>query len=252
MKLTVLRNELVSALSAVMGVIERSQTLQVLSHVLIDATGDVVAVTGTNLEIELRTTAAATVDAPGKTTVHARKLFDIAKNLPEGAEVQLAFDGDKATLKCGRSRYTLPVMSAIDMPLMDCRSLDQGATFQVAERDLKRLIQRVAFAVGAEDVRPYLNGLLLHLIDNEIRAVGSDGVSLGRASIRQERAAAGQAQVLLHNRTIRTPGHHPRRPPDGRTAAGELPHHHQGARLRLRALRARHGLRDEVGDEGRS
>lgn len=203
MKITVLRNELVSALSTVMGVIERSQTLQILSHVLIDASGDVVALTGTNLEIELRTVASATIDAPGKATVHARKLFDITKNLPEGAEVQLAFESEKATLKCGRSRYTLPVLPAIDVPLMDCRPLDHGASFCVAERDLKRLIQRVAFAVGVEDVRPYLNGMLLHLVGNEIRAVGSDGVSLGRANIRHENTAAEPVEVLLHARTIK-------------------------------------------------
>jgi DNA polymerase-3 subunit beta len=204
MKFTILRNELVAALATVMGVVERAQTLQILSHVLIEATDDAMTITGTNLEVELRAGVVAEIERPGKSTVHARKLYDIARNLPEGSELKIEFSDDRATLKSGRSRYSLPVLPAIEMPMVDERPLQQGVSFRIPERELKRLMQRVSFVVASNDPRPQLNGMLLHIQGGQIRAIGSDGVTLGftRAAL-VDCAEDANVQVILHGRSVK-------------------------------------------------
>src|SRR3546814_3901816 len=113
------------------------------------------------LEIELQAEAKATIAETGRSTVPARKLYDLVRNLPEGAEVRLDFEETKALLRCGRSRITLPVKPANEFPQLDDRGLETAVTFALPEGELKRLMQRVSFAMATNDVRLYLNGMLL-------------------------------------------------------------------------------------------
>lgn len=203
MKFTILRNELAGALSAVLGAVSRGGSLQILSHVLIEARDGKVLMMGTDLEMELRAETAATVDVPGRATVSARKLADLVKGMPEGAEIRLEFEERKALMKCGRSRYTLPVLPAMDMPALDPLPLEKGITFQVEERALKQVMQRVLFAVADDDARKYLTGMLLDLIDGELRAVGGSHVSMGVASAKVPGSPLGKVQVILINKPAR-------------------------------------------------
>jgi DNA polymerase-3 subunit beta len=203
MKFTVLRNELASALSTVMGATERTGTLQILRHILIEAADGCLGIVGTNLEMELRTEAAATVEMPGRATVPARKLYDLVKGLPEGAELRIEFEPRKALVKCGRSRYTLPVLPADEMPMLDVTPLKSGTTFEIEERALKQMMQSVLFAVAEEDVRAYLTGMLLHLADGEVRAVGGSNVSMARAASALPVPANGDIQTILINKSAR-------------------------------------------------
>jgi len=116
MKIQTGRNELLSALQAVIGVVERRQTLPVLSNLLFDAQKDELVITGTDLELELVSRATVKTQSPGKTTVPARKLFDICRGLPEGADLTLEQSGDRVTLKSGRSRFTLATLRADEFP----------------------------------------------------------------------------------------------------------------------------------------
>src|SRR3546814_4881886 len=128
MKFTILRNDLASALATVIGAIDTRQTQQILSHVLIETTADGLLLTGTNLEIELQAEAKATIAETGRSTVPARKLYDLVRNLPEGAEVRLDFEETNALLRCGRSRITLPVNPANEFPQLDDRGLETAET----------------------------------------------------------------------------------------------------------------------------
>src|SRR3546814_9423087 len=123
MKLQVGRNELLSALSAVIGVVERRQTLPVLSNFLLELRDDELIVTGTDLEIELEARARVQNLAPGRATVPARKLFDICRGLPEGAEISLEMSGEKAQLKSGRSRYSLSCLKRSEEHTSELQSI---------------------------------------------------------------------------------------------------------------------------------
>lgn len=197
MKFTIPRNELASALGIIIGAVENRQTMQILGHVLIEAEADAgrVMFTGGNLEIELQAEAVATVETAGQSTVPAKKLYDIVRNLPEGAEIRLEFEETKALLRCGRSRLTLPVLPAAEYPRIDDRGLEHRTTYSVAEKELKRLMQRVAFNMQTNDPRLYLNGMLLHLTGSELRAVAGSAFCMGASSMKFD--AAGEAQAIL-------------------------------------------------------
>ena len=173
MKLQVGRNELLSALSAVIGVVERRQTLPVLSNFLLDLKDDELVVTGTDLEIELEARARVQNIAPGRATVPARKLFDICRGLPEGADITLEVSGEKAALKSGRSKYSLSCLKPDEFPAMG--QLKDGKALSLPRAKLKQLVERTQFAMAQQDVRYYLNGLFLEATPKRVRAVATDG-----------------------------------------------------------------------------
>src|SRR5690349_17400335 len=144
MKIQTGRNELLSALQAVIGVVERRQTLPVLSNLLFDAQKDELVITGTDLELELVSRAAVRTQSPGKTTVPARKLFDICRGLPEGAELTLDSSGDKLVLKSGKSRFTLSTLKPDEFPSMG--TVSAGKVIRLAKKDLRDLIEKTQFA----------------------------------------------------------------------------------------------------------
>src|SRR3546814_20631544 len=115
------------------------------------------------LEIELQAEAKATIAETGRSTVPARKLYDLVRNLPEGAEVRLDFEETKALLRCGRSRITLPVKPANDFPQLDDRGLETAVTFAPHEGELQRPMQRLSFALATNDLRPHFNCMSLSL-----------------------------------------------------------------------------------------
>nr|WP_298250137.1 DNA polymerase III subunit beta [uncultured Halomonas sp.] len=181
MKFSISREALLRPLTLVAGVVERRQTLPVLSNVLIQVGEEEVALTGTDLEVELiGRTVASRVEESGGVTVPARKLMDICKSLPDQAEIQLSLEDGRAVLRSGRSRFTLSTLPVAEFPSIED---SQGSVELSLPRGmLKHLIDATSFAMAQQDVRYYLNGMLLEMRDNLIRAVATDGHRLAVSS----------------------------------------------------------------------
>jgi DNA polymerase-3 subunit beta len=173
MKLTIQREVLLKPLQQVAGVVERRQTLPILGNVLVNASRKGVKLTATDLEVELQTQASVNVDEAGDTTLPARKLLDICRALPEAAEIDITVKEDRAQIRSGKSRFTLTTMPASEFPVVD--KIKSARTFPVAQNDLRRLIERTSFSMAQQDVRYYLNGLMLEPSSGVLRAVATDG-----------------------------------------------------------------------------
>ena len=174
MKFTIARDTFLNSLQLVAGVVERRQTLPVLSNVLFVLEGTDLSITGTDLEVEVVSkTQPHTVVESGSVTIPARKLFDIVRSLSEGADIEVSTDGDRALVKSGRSRFTLSTLPASEFP-----NVEQGAQscrFDIAQGQLKGLIDRVSFSMAQQDVRYYLNGMLFEVNAEHLRLVATDG-----------------------------------------------------------------------------
>ncbi len=179
MKFSATREQVLGPLQAVIGVVERKQTMPVLANVLLSAKGNRLSVTGTDLEVELVASGEVNVAQPGEITVPGRKLLDIAKSLPAGATVTLSVEGEKVKVSAGRSRFTLSSLSASEFPVVESINATQSITLPQAE--LARLIAKTHFSMAQQDVRYYLNGTLLETDGKMLRAVATDGHRLAIA-----------------------------------------------------------------------
>ena len=200
MKFTINREKLLKPLQAVIGVVERRQTLPILSNVLIEAGNGTIGMVTTDLEVELSAGIEAEIEAEGSTTVPARKLFDICKALPEGAEVEINREDERLLVRAGRSRFTLSILPPDDFPVVE--SLKNPSTFSVSEGAFKRLIEKTAFAMAQQDVRYYLNGLMVEMTAHELRAVASDGHRLALCEMRGEFDFGAGRQVIVPRKGI--------------------------------------------------
>ncbi|MCE8004788.1 DNA polymerase III subunit beta [Billgrantia ethanolica] len=181
MRFSITREALLRPLALVAGVVERRQTLPVLSNVLIQVDQDQVALTGTDLEVELiGRTAASLVEVPGAITVPARKLMDICKSLPDQAELQFSLEDGRAVLRSGRSRFTLSTLPVAEFPNIEDSAGD--VELSLPRGTLKHLIDATSFAMAQQDVRYYLNGMLLELRSGLVRTVATDGHRLAVCS----------------------------------------------------------------------
>lgn len=129
--------------------------------------------TGTDLEVEMIARLTVNSDEDGEITLPARKFLDICKALPDGAEISLSINGDKALLKSGRSRFTLSTLPANEFPNLE--PMEEPFEFSISQKNLKRLIEKTQFCMAQQDVRYYLNGLMLELQDGLVLAVATDG-----------------------------------------------------------------------------
>lgn len=175
MNLTIQRETLLKPINAVIGVVERRQTLPILANIYLSIEGQELKMIATDLEVELqsRITLDQAVAAPIKLTIPGRKLADICRSLPEQADIELIYEQDKLLLRSGRSRFTLTTLPAADFPLQ--REAEQGIEFTLEQKNLRYLTQRTHFAMAQQDVRYYLNGMLLDISHNAVKAVATDG-----------------------------------------------------------------------------
>ncbi len=200
MKFSISRDALVKPLNLVAGVVERRQTLPILSNVLLSLEGKKLSLTGTDLEVELVGRVeldSAGVD--GEITVPARKLVDICKSLPDGSIIELSVESGKATVKAGRSRFTLSTLAATEFP-----SVEEGVgelALDLPQTTVKRLIERTAFAMAQQDVRYYLNGMLLELKSGRLRMVATDGHRLALCTA-PEPVSAGDVSVIIPRKGV--------------------------------------------------
>jgi DNA polymerase-3 subunit beta len=200
MQILTKKEALMPLLNRVGGVVERRQTLPVLGNLLISATEQLIEVVGTDLEVEVRSRLPANVESPGEITVPARKMIDIWRALPEGGDVAFRVEKDRAMIRSGRSRFALSTLPASDFPLMEGAAGDLRIELQ--QRQLKSMLERTAFAMAHQDVRYYLNGLLLEVHEDRLVAVATDGHRL--AKVEEELAAdvEGVRQVILPRKTV--------------------------------------------------
>ncbi len=206
MKLTIERAALLKALGHVQSVVERRNTIPILSNVLISAGRDGVSFSATDLDMEIIDEAPARVEAPGQITAPAHTLYEIVRKLPEGADVALNYTGEdpRLQIQAGRSRFNLPVLPAGDFPAMSSEGLSERVTVDTG--DLIRLIDKTRFAISTEETRYYLNGLYLHtVVDNgvaKLRAVATDGRRLALAEMPAPEGSAGLPGVIVPRKTI--------------------------------------------------
>jgi DNA polymerase-3 subunit beta len=206
MKLTIERAALLKALGHVQSVVERRNTIPILSNVLLSAEREKVSFAATDLDMEILDDALAQVDGPGQITAPAHTLYEIVRKLPEGADVSLSFAGDDPRLQvaAGRSKFNLPVLPAGDFPVMSSDGL--SAPFHLEASDLARLIDKTRFAISTEETRYYLNGLYLHTVvengEAKLRAVATDGHRLALAEMTAPEGAAGAPGVIVPRKTV--------------------------------------------------
>ena len=180
MKFTIQREQLLRPLQLVTGVVERRQTLPVLANLLIRATDNKLEITGTDLEVELVAECEALVEQAGEATLPARKLADIWRSLGEGVEVTVAVEGDRAVVRSGRSRFSLATLPAADFPKV--AGGDADVSLEVGQGAVRGLIDEVGFAMAQQDVRYFLNGMLLEVTTEHLRAVATDGHRLAMST----------------------------------------------------------------------
>ena len=206
MKLTIERAALLRTLGHVQSVVERRNTIPILSNVHISAEGDRVRFAASDMDLEMVETAEASVARPGATTAQAHTLYDIVRKLPEGAEVLLdaATDAPRLTLTAGRSRFALPCLPASDFPALSAEGLE--CVFEIGPGELARLIDKTRFAISTEETRYYLNGIHMHALNGaeppRLRAVATDGHRLALAENVLPDGAAGMPPVIVPRKTV--------------------------------------------------
>jgi DNA polymerase III subunit beta len=200
MKITAAREDILGPLQNVIGVVERRQTMPILANVLLSARENRLSITGTDLEVELVASHEVTVQQAGDVTVPGRKLLDIFRALPEKASVSLSIEGDRATLRAGRSRFTLASLPAPEFPVVEEINAQQHVS--VSRSALRRLIDKTHFSMAQQDVRYYLNGMLLETEGNVLRAVATDGHRLALCQTELEAPAATAQQVIVPRKGV--------------------------------------------------
>ena len=206
MKITIERGLLLKVLTHIQGVVERRNTIPILSNVKFDAPDGQLSLNATDMDIDIVETIPADVTSAGSATAPAHTLYDIVRKLPEGAQVELICTGDDSqlTLSAGRSRFKLTCLPTEDFPVLSGGDLPNSFTLSAA--DLRGLIDRTRFAISTEETRYYLNGIYLHAADNDgvqvLRAVATDGHRLASVEIPLPDGAAGMLGVIVPRKAI--------------------------------------------------
>ncbi len=200
MKLSAPRDAILKPLQSVIGVVERRQTMPILANVLLTTHEDRLRVAATDLEVELVAETEVKVEAHGQITLPGRKLHDICRALPEGVTIELSVTGDRVTLKAARSRFTLSSLRAEDFPLVEQVSAQQDVS--VDQQGLHKLLEKTHFSMAHQDVRYYLNGLLLEAEGNQLRAVATDGHRLAMSELQLDTSTQKTEQVILPRKAV--------------------------------------------------
>ncbi len=206
MKLSIDRSALLRSLNHVQSVVERRNTIPILSNVLMKAEDGVLSLSSTDMDLEINESVAATVKKKGATTAPAHTFHEIVRKLPDeaGVEVELNAEGTQMTVKAGRSQFKLSCLPVADFPEISTGELPTG--FSVPASDLRALVDRTKFAMSTEETRYYLNGIYLHAADNEgvkvLRAVSTDGHRLARFEMPLPEGAESMPGVIIPRKAV--------------------------------------------------
>jgi len=206
MKLTIERAAFLKALGHVQSVVERRTTIPILSNVLLRAEPDRLALSATDMDLEIVERVAGRIEREGRTTAPAHTLYDIVRKLREGAQIEIETSGERnaMVLRSGRSTFTLACLPPEDYPLMASGELPYN--FSLSATELRALIDRTRFAISTEETRYYLNGIYLHATKADevpvIRAVATDGHRLARMEMVLPEGAAGMPGIIIPRKTV--------------------------------------------------
>ena len=199
------RDMLLAPLQSVSGIVEKKHTLPILSNVLLEKKADIITCVATDIEIQITTsTSGVSDDGDCAVTVGARKLQDILRSLPDGTNVSLNLEDKRLLVRAGKSRFTLQTLPAEEFPHM---ALSDGAVnkLSVTQKQFRKLLSQTQFSMAAQDVRYYLNGLLLIVDGKELRAVATDGHRLAYASMpldESHESSSPRQEVILPRKTV--------------------------------------------------
>ena len=205
MKATIERATLLKGLSHVQSVVERRNTIPILSNVLIEASDGALRLMATDLDLQIVDTVEASVDQPGATTVSAHTLFDIVRKLPEGSQVQLTAADGKMLITAGRARFNLGTLPRDDFPVI--AEGDLPTKFELPAATLRQIIDKTRFAISTEETRYYLNGIYLHVSDDgpdglALKAAATDGHRLARVTVPQPAGASDMPGVIIPRKCV--------------------------------------------------
>src|SRR3990172_10411589 len=200
MKFSIHREQLLPALQIVNGVVERRQTLPILSNLLLVAEKKSLTLTATDMEVELVVTIENHIDSTGELTIPARKLLDICRTLPENSKMLIESKGERVLVTSGKSRFTLSTLAAKEFPLVE--NINKNTEFKISCKVLRSLLDRTAFAMAQQDVRYYLNGLLLEVEKGILRAVATDGHRLALCETENTFEEPGNKQIIIPRKAV--------------------------------------------------
>ncbi len=194
------REVLLKPLSSVTGIVERRHTLPILSNLLLEAKNNAIQLTTTDLEMQISLTIQAVLQEELSTTISAKKFLDICRSLPDSIDIDLISKDSRMTVKAGKSRFNLQTLPAADYPVMTKVS-GESIQIQLPQLELKRLLKQVEFAMAQQDIRYYLNGLLLEVDGNKLNLVGTDGHRLSFTSTNLNQTHQ-KTDVILPRKTV--------------------------------------------------
>ncbi|QIK78745.1 DNA polymerase III subunit beta [Sphingomonas piscis] len=201
MKVTIERATLLKSLSHVQSVVERRNTIPILSNVLFDASEDgAIRLMATDLDLQVDESVPANVAQPGATTVSAHTLFDIVRKLPEGSQVELTAADGKMQVNAGRSRFNLSTLPRDDFPVI--AEGDLPTRFELPAATLRQIIDKTRFAISSEETRYYLMGIFLHVADDQLKAAATDGHRLARVTVAKPDGADGMPDVIVPRKCV--------------------------------------------------
>ncbi len=200
MNIIINTEQILTPLQHVIGAVERKQTLPILGNVLIHGSNGVITLVASDLEIELVAKIEVDVTDEFSTTLPARKLLDICKALPNNSDINFSIESNKVVMVSGRSRFTLASLPAKDFPRID--EVKSQTTFSIPQKTLKLLIDKTAFAMAQQDVRYYLNGMLLELSSDKIRFVATDGHRLALSEYESPTGLSSDKQLIIPRKGV--------------------------------------------------
>ena len=200
MKTTIKREDILAPLQHVIGAVERRQTLPILGNVLLKSTGGDLTLTATDLEIEMVARVAANKSEEFQTTLPARKLLDICKALPEASAIKFSIDETRVSLTSARSRFTLASLPARDFPGLD--EIEEQQSFSIPQNQFKSLFDKTSFAMTQQDVRYYLNGILMEISAAKIKLVATDGHRLALSEIEIDTGVSEDRQIIIPRKAV--------------------------------------------------
>ena len=204
MKATIERATLLKSLGHVQSVVERRNTIPILSNVLIEASEEgSIRLMATDLDLQINEIVDASVSQPGATTVSAHTLFDIARKLPEGSQVELNAADGKMQVNAGRARFNLSTLPRDDFPVIAEGELP--TRFELPAATLRQIIDKTRFAISTEETRYYLNGIFIHVSDDAtpvLKAAATDGHRLARVTVPRPAGAEGMPDVIIPRKCV--------------------------------------------------
>jgi DNA polymerase III subunit beta len=201
MKATIERATLLKSLGHVQSVVERRNTIPILSNVLIEGREDgSIRLMATDLDLQVDESVPANVTQPGATTVSAHTLFDIVRKLPDGSQVEITAAEGKMQVVAGRSRFNLSTLPRDDFPVIAEGELP--TRFELPAATLRQIIEKTRFAISSEETRYYLMGIFFHIVDDQLRAAATDGHRLARVTVSRPDGADGMPDVIIPRKAV--------------------------------------------------